>query len=258
MTIDVLTERIDNVEPKALREHPRNPNRGDLDAIEDSVRHNGFYGALVAQRSTGYILSGNHRWKVAQRLGLATVPVIYIDVDDDRALRILLADNRTSELAHRDPTTLLELLDELDATKDGLAGLAYTLDDMEELRLSLTAGPPSDEADGSHDEAAPDPKSLLDVVNVTVTEPKHTCHHNEVYELGDHITLVINNPVKEMDRITPHLTKDSLFLPFAGGFIGFLQTNQHCVVAQPNLYIAAYIIDRYKEAFGEASVRQVQ
>ena len=49
------------VAPRALRPHPRNPRRGDVDAIEESIAENGFYGCVVAQRSTGYILAGNHR-----------------------------------------------------------------------------------------------------------------------------------------------------------------------------------------------------
>lgn len=258
MPVKVLTERVESVAVTQLKEHPRNPNRGDLDAIEESINHNGFYGALVVQRSTGYILSGNHRWKAAQRLKLNEVPVIYVDVNDDQALRILLADNRTSELAHRDPLALLNLLEELDASRDGLAGLAYSLEDIQELRASAENEPFSDGADGSHDESTPDAKSLLDVVDVTVTEPKHTVHHGEVYQLGERMVLVIANPVSEMDKISPHFSTDSLFLPFAGGFIGFLDTPYRCVIAQPNLYIASYIIDRYKEAFGASAVAQVQ
>ena len=46
----------------AVKPHPRNPRRGDLDAIKASVDVNGFYGAVVANKRTGYILAGNHRW----------------------------------------------------------------------------------------------------------------------------------------------------------------------------------------------------
>jgi hypothetical protein len=247
-SVELLTRDVEMIAVKALKEHPENPNRGNVDVIEQSVQHNGFYGALVVQRSTGYILSGNHRWQAAKRLKMKTVPVIYVDVDDDKALRILLADNRTSELSHRDPAALLTLLEQLNASVDGLQGIGYHVDDIEELRSQM-----SDE-----DRDAPRENQLLDMLDVTVREPKHLCHRNEAYMLGDRITLLVRNPFTDMQHITPFLGPDTLFLPYAGGFIGFIETTVPCVVAQPNTYIASYIIDRYKEAFGENQVRQIQ
>ncbi|WP_139806694.1 hypothetical protein [Deinococcus hopiensis] len=47
-----------------LKPHPRNPNVGNVDVIAESIKVNGFYGALVVQKSTGYILKGNHTWWV--------------------------------------------------------------------------------------------------------------------------------------------------------------------------------------------------
>ncbi len=35
----------------SLRPHPRNPRRGDLDAVKDSLRHHGQYRPIVANRS---------------------------------------------------------------------------------------------------------------------------------------------------------------------------------------------------------------
>ena len=37
----------------AVKPHPRNPRRGDLDAIKASMDVNGFYGAIVANKRTG-------------------------------------------------------------------------------------------------------------------------------------------------------------------------------------------------------------
>lgn len=120
--------RVDDLTP-----HPDNPRKGDVAAIGGSVEDNGFYGALVAQKSTGHILAGNHRWQAAKDAGLDVLPVIWVDVDDDRAKRILLADNRTNDLATYDESGLLELLEGLALTPDELAGTAFddeALDDM--------------------------------------------------------------------------------------------------------------------------------
>jgi ParB-like chromosome segregation protein Spo0J len=71
---------------------PRNPNEGDVGAIGESIAENDFYGACVVQKSTGHILVGNHRWMAAKQSGLVEIPVFYVDVDDERAMRIALAD----------------------------------------------------------------------------------------------------------------------------------------------------------------------
>ena len=125
----ILTKTLESVPVGRLRPHPKNPRVGQVETILDSVTANGFYGAIVAQRTTGHVLVGNARLEAARRAGFAEVPVLWVDVDDDRALRILLTDNRTSDLAAYDPGLLDQLLADLEATTAGLAGTGYVLED---------------------------------------------------------------------------------------------------------------------------------
>jgi len=106
-----------------LTPHPLNPRQGDIGAIHQSITANGFYGAVIVQKSTGYIIAGNHRWKAAQHAGMTTIPAHVIDVDDDRARRILLADNRTNDLASYDDSALLDILQDLRTETGTLAGV---------------------------------------------------------------------------------------------------------------------------------------
>lgn len=129
--------RVEETPLDALRPHPRNPNRGSVEAIRRSLRRNGWWGAVVAQRSTGYVLVGNHRVAAARAEGYERVPVHWLDCDDDAALRVLLADNKTAEDASRDPEALAALLDELVQTSD-LDGTGYDAADLEALLESLT------------------------------------------------------------------------------------------------------------------------
>jgi site-specific DNA-methyltransferase (adenine-specific) len=118
-----------------LQPHPKNPRKGNVAAIEDSIEANDFYGALVVQRSTGYILAGNHRYQAARKKGMQKLPVVWLDVDDDRALRILLADNRLNDVAAYDEAALAELLkgmDDLTGTGWDEAALAELLGEPEE------------------------------------------------------------------------------------------------------------------------------
>jgi ParB-like chromosome segregation protein Spo0J len=127
------TRTYEQVSVGKLTPHPDNPRRGDTAAIKSSIEANGFVGALVAQRSTGHVLAGNHRLIAATELGLKTVPVLWVDADDDRARRILLADNRTSDLATWDEAALVELLGEMSVTEEELLGTAFSQDDLSDL-----------------------------------------------------------------------------------------------------------------------------
>ena len=123
--------------------HPDNPRRGNLDEIRSSIRVNGFYGALVVQRSTGHILAGNHRYMAAQAEGLDKVPVIFVDASDDDAKAILVGDNRLSDLAENDPELLAALLQAIQTREHGLTGTGYSDDDLAAL---LAAGMDNGEA----------------------------------------------------------------------------------------------------------------
>lgn len=117
--------------------HEDNPNRGNVDAIAESIRASGFWGVVVAQLSSRRILVGEHRWRAAQQAGLSEIPVQFVDVDDNRAKAILVADNRLSELAERSPEALAALLQQI-AASVGLEGTGYSQADYAELLAEVS------------------------------------------------------------------------------------------------------------------------
>lgn len=129
--------QVEEVDIDLLFQHPDNANNGDVDAIEESIEINGFYSPLLVQRSTSYILAGNHRYLAAMRRGMTKLPVIYLDVDDQRAKRIMLSDNAITRRGYDDEAHLSTLLNELYATDEGLAGTGYTSQEYERLLLGL-------------------------------------------------------------------------------------------------------------------------
>lgn len=134
--MELLNQSYELVDVSLLQQHPRNPRRGDVASISDSIGVNGFYGTVVVQRSTGNILAGNHRLQAARLQGATKLPVVYIDCDDDRALKILLADNRTNDLAGYDDEALAALLQEL----PDLSGTGYDQTALDELLAGLGVG----------------------------------------------------------------------------------------------------------------------
>jgi hypothetical protein len=108
-----------------LEAHPDNPRHGDDAAVAESVGENGFYGAIIVQKSTGRVLAGHTRLRVAKDAGVKTVPGFWLDVDDKTARRILLADNRTSDLAVYDDEFLMSVLAMTLEESGSLTGTGY-------------------------------------------------------------------------------------------------------------------------------------
>lgn len=112
-----------------LTPYPGNPRRGNPQLIAESLRANTQYRPLVVQASTMTVLAGNHTLIAARELGWETVEVTLLDVDDDQARRIVLADNRTSDVAETDDAALLALLEQF----EDLEGTGFTAGDLEAL-----------------------------------------------------------------------------------------------------------------------------
>jgi ParB-like chromosome segregation protein Spo0J len=154
MKADHSDVRVEMVSVHTLEQHPENPNNGDIDALVESIRTNGFYQPIVVQLSSRHIIAGNHRYVAALRIGMAEVPVVWRDVDNEAAKRIMLADNRVAELAYRDEAQLADLMESLFATDAGLTGTGYMASDMHDL-LALIHDPlsPEDFATPDDDDA---------------------------------------------------------------------------------------------------------
>lgn len=159
----ITQEYAEAVPLDLLTEHPSNPRRGSVQVIADSIDANGFYGAVVAQRSTGFVVAGNHRLKAARDRGLATVPVVWLDIDDERAKRILLVDNRSSDLAGYDDPELAALLTELAGSADALRGTGFADEDLSDVIARLN--PPSlDELAAKHGSEPTDHDMLTSLI----------------------------------------------------------------------------------------------
>ncbi len=151
-----LLDRIERVPTSSLHLYPGNPRRGHLPSIVASLTENQQYAPLVVQASTRRVLKGNNTLRAARMLAWPEVDIVLVDVDDHQARKILLADNRTSDLASYDDDALLDLLSDLDGD---YAGTGWTEPDVAAM---LT--PPADDPDPGP--AAGD----LTVITVRVTE----------------------------------------------------------------------------------------
>jgi len=115
-----------------LKPHPENPRRGDVEAIAESLSAHGQYRPITVQKSTGFVLAGNHTLAAAASLGWDEVAVVVVDVDDEQARRILLVDNRTADMGSYDDDALVSLLQSL----EDLGGTGYTFEDIPSLDMA--------------------------------------------------------------------------------------------------------------------------
>lgn len=125
-----------NLPVSALREHPDNPRTHNLAAIAESRRENGEFRAIVVRAddpedpaSGGTVLAGHGNLQAAIRAGDSEIRCEIIDCDDERARKVVLADNRTGDLGDYDPRLLAELLGDI----EDLTGTGYNEDDLEVL-----------------------------------------------------------------------------------------------------------------------------
>ena len=119
MKANIKVGQVDSVAISSLEAYPTNPRRGDIDAIAQSLKAHGQYRPVVVQYGTNYILAGNHTYKAAKKLGWKKIKITYIEVDETTARKIVLADNRLTDLAgYNEPLlkSLLQALPELEGT----------------------------------------------------------------------------------------------------------------------------------------------
>lgn len=152
--------------------------------LAESLQVNEQYRPLVVQRSTSRILAGNGTWKAALALGWTEVAATFIDCDDATARRIVLVDNRASDLATYDDEALRAILSEVvDLPGTGYAEaevrrLVDQLEGMAAAPVPAAARPmgPSVDIGGSVVITSDDARNLsldTDTVDLIVTSPPY-------------------------------------------------------------------------------------
>lgn len=126
--LEVQQMPIDSVVP-----FHHNAREGDVGAISQSLALLGQYRPIIVNKQTREILVGNHTWLAAKALGWKTIGVAWVEVDDETATRIVLVDNRTTDLATYDEALLRQIL----LSVPNLDGTAWDGDDMDDLLKGL-------------------------------------------------------------------------------------------------------------------------
>lgn len=171
-----------------LRTLPGNPRRGDVAAVARSLAAFGQRKPIVARRSDGVVIAGNHTLAAAKSLGWERIAVVWTDDDDVTAKAYALADNRTAELGGYDDTELAALIGEVhDVDHELLDATGWTDEDLDALLEKISGDDP--QTGGDPDEA-PEPP----------TEPVSA--RGDLWMLGPHRLLCGDaTSVDDVDRV---------------------------------------------------------
>lgn len=171
---------IEQVAIDRLRPDPANPRQigeDELEALTRSIREWGLVQPILARRDDFTVIGGHQRLVAARRLGLASVPVIWLDLDPDDAHLLGLALNRIS--GSWDEQLLARLLADLQA--DGSVDVTlsgFGEDELKDLLRSLEAREKADRPEDFDLDAA-----LEEATRSPRTQP------GDLWQLGEHRLL---------------------------------------------------------------------
>jgi DNA modification methylase len=171
-----------------VRPYERNPRLNDqaVDAVAASMAEFGFRQPIVVDEA-GVIIVGHTRWKAAQKLGLAKVPVhVAVGLSPQQARAYRIADNKTNELAEWDLNILPIEINEL---REGGLDMGLLAFDEEELGKLLSA------AQGVT-EGLTDPDAIPEPPDDPITQ------RGDIWVLGDHRLMCGDSgSVADLDRL---------------------------------------------------------
>jgi DNA modification methylase len=181
--------RIEQVPPDKLnpaKYNPRKMSETARNALKRGIDAFGMVDPVIARRADNLVIGGHQRLTAAKELGLATVPVVYLDdLDDQKAAALNVLLNNPSAQGEWDFGLLSGLLSDLDANGFDATLTGFSDSELDAL-LSWTPEPELAGEEGDVDLTPPaEPESKL----------------GEVYQLGRH-RLMCGDSTKTADFAT--------------------------------------------------------
>ncbi len=170
---------IEHVPIDSLRPDPANPRRiseAELEALTRSIQQFGLVDPIIARREDGLVVGGHQRLVAARRLGLKTVPTIYVDLPLEQTRLLNLALNRIS--GEWDQELLARLLSDLGAGAADLTLTGFDDDEIKKLLRSLDDRERRDRPEAFDLDAA-----------LEAAQGAHGAKRGDLWALGEHRLL---------------------------------------------------------------------
>lgn len=114
-------------------DNPRD-NTNAVEPTKESIKRFGYVKPILVDKA-GVIIAGHTRYVAAYQLGMEFVPVVYSDMDDERAKKYRILDNKLAEKSSFDEDQLLEELRNMKVPTDMQAFFFEDINQM--LNFSL-------------------------------------------------------------------------------------------------------------------------
>jgi DNA modification methylase len=176
--------QVEHVAIDELHPDPANPRKisdAELEALTRSIDKFGLVDPVIARREDGLAVGGHQRLLAARRLGLKTVPVVYVDLSLERARVLNLALNKISgswddELLAR-MVADLSSLEEIDPSLSG-----FEEDELRKLLRSL-----------DHREKRERPEAFDLDAALQAAQGAHGAKRGDLFALGDHHRVLVGD-----------------------------------------------------------------
>ncbi len=171
---------VEQVPIDDLRPDPSNPrqiSQAELEALTRSIQEFGLVDPIIARHDDRIVIGGHQRLLAARKLGLKTVPVIFVDLSPERAHLLNLALNKIS--GSWDQELLARLLADLQPSEDlDLTLTGFTEEELAKLLRSL-----------DHREKRERPESFDLDAALEAARAAPVAQRGDLWRLGDHRLL---------------------------------------------------------------------
>jgi ParB family chromosome partitioning protein len=119
--------KIEYVAIGSIKLNPKNPRKNDeaVDKIVGSMEQFDWTNPILVRKTNKTIIAGNTRYKSAKKLGIKTVPVVFLDMTEKKADAYMLADNKLNELAPWDDAALAKIIADLQSQEVDVKSLGF-------------------------------------------------------------------------------------------------------------------------------------
>jgi DNA modification methylase len=171
--IEIQQTRIDEL--KVDPANPRKIGEAEIESLTRSIQEFGLVDPIIARREDRTIIGGHQRLLAARRLGLKTVPVVYVDISAESAHLLNLALNRIS--GDWDRELLARLLADLETVPDIDISLSGFGDDEIATLLRTLGAREKRQREESFD---------LDAATWSAAKADPGVERGDIFALGDH------------------------------------------------------------------------
>ncbi len=144
-TVDSAAEYVPIERLRPWENNPRKNDGAPVEKVAASITQFGFANPILARLANGEIIAGHTRYKAAIHLGMSRVPVRFLDLTEDQAHLLALADNRIAEEAKWDDALLAAVLIDLRAKDVPLSGSAFSDSELSKLLSEKTSDEPAED-----------------------------------------------------------------------------------------------------------------